>query len=1100
MPHLRSLLLSTTAILPVATLAVLALTEPGLAACVTGSTDITCDSSAPNPWTTTVGQGNTTAADNWTVNITSGANIVAGDANAISFHDNNTITVSGTSTVSANATSGNGGGYGNGRNTVEFRNNNTFTIDQGGQVLSLGTAGDAEAINFMGTGNTVVNNGTIRADNAVAIWSQNTTGINTVINNGVIQSPGTVIGGSGNGALDFTNRGMVIGNITLAGGDDILRLFTGSSIAGNFSGGAGDDAIFLSGDGSASLPGNMSGFESLTKNGTGTWELTGTVTGVTVSTVQEGTLILSGDNTNYTGQVIVDPAGTLQARAQSLPPTVTNNGLVRFNQPDDGTYSGLISGTGVVEKTGVGVLTLTSANTYSGGTRINQGTIAISQDSALGDAGGPVTFNGGTLQLDASFDLAATRQVVLNAPGGTIDTQGFDTTLAQGASGEGMLTKTGTGTLVFAGENTYTGGTTISAGTLQLGNGGTTGSILGDVANNGALAFNRSDAYSFAGLISGSGAVDQAGAGTTILTADNSYTGGTTILAGTLQLGNGGTTGAITGDVTNNGTLAFNRSNLYLFDGVISGSGAIRQIGSGLTRFTGDSSGFAGTTSVEAGTLSVNGSLCGDMNVLAGGRLQGIGTVCDTDNAGTVAPGNSIGTLTVAGNYTGNGGTLEIETVLEGDDSATDRLVVTGDTSGSTNVHVINLGGNGAQTVEGIKIIDIGGTSNGAFSLLGDYVFQGDQAVVGGAYAYRLYKNGIATPNDGDWYLRSDLINSPDPDPLPQPLYQAGVPLYEAYAGTLQSFNQLGTLQQRVGNRSWSVLAQGVDGVSQEMATEPKLGVWGRIEAAHGRFEPKTSTSGTDYDAAVWKLQTGMDMPLASFSGGQLIGGINLHYGTVSSGIDSVFGTGKIDTTGYGLGGTLTFYGDDGFYVDGQAQATWYDSDLFSRTAELALASGNDGTGHALSIEVGQRFAIAPEWSVTPQAQLAWSKVKYDGFTDPFGAAVSLDKSDALVGRLGLTLDRQTEWRDAAGQTSKTHLYGIANLYYDFRGTSTVEVAGTAFDSENEALWGGIGTGGTYSWSDGKYALYGETLVRTSLNQFADSYTLSATLGFRAKW
>lgn len=110
-----------------------------------------------------------------------------------------------------------------------------------------------------------------------------------------------MIGGSGNGALDFTNRGTVRGSIRLPGGNDILRLFTGSTVTGSFSGGAGNDQIFLSGVGQASLPGDFVGFESLIKNDTGTWTLSGTISGVTVADVQNGTLVLTGDNTNYTG-------------------------------------------------------------------------------------------------------------------------------------------------------------------------------------------------------------------------------------------------------------------------------------------------------------------------------------------------------------------------------------------------------------------------------------------------------------------------------------------------------------------------------------------------------------------------------------------------------------------------------------------------------------------------------------------------------------------------------------------------------------------------------------------------------------------------------
>src|SRR4029079_2814499 len=109
--------------------------------------------------------------------------------------------------------------------------------------------------------------------------------------------------------------------------------------------------------------------------------------------------------------------------------------------------------------------------------------------------------------------------------------------------------------------NTYTGGTTINSGTLQLGNGGTTGSIIGDVTDNGTLAFNRSDSVIFNGAISGTGSVVNQGSGTLILTGTNTYTGGTTINNGTLQVGNGGTTGSIAGNVVDNGTLAFNRSD-----------------------------------------------------------------------------------------------------------------------------------------------------------------------------------------------------------------------------------------------------------------------------------------------------------------------------------------------------------------------------------------------------------------------------------------------------------------------------------------------------------------------------------------------------------
>jgi type V secretory pathway adhesin AidA len=261
------------------------------------------------------------------------------------------------------------------------------------------------------------------------------------------------------------------------------------------------------------------------------------------------------------------------------------------------------------------------------------------------------------------------------------------------------------------------------------------------------------------------------------------------------------------GDVANSGILAFNRSDAVTFGGTIAGTGGVRQIGTGQTTLTADNSGLLGLSGVYDGILSVNGLLGGTLEVV-GGRLQGTGQVGTTTNfsGGSIAPGNSIGTLTVAGDYVGNGGTLEIETVLGDDSSATDQLVVTGNTSGNTNVRVINIGGAGAETSEGIKIIDVGGVAGGDFALLGNYLFEGDQAVVAGAYAYRLKQGGVSTPLDGDWYLRSSLHAPGTPT---RPLYQAGAPLYEAYSTVLQSFNALDTLQQMLRMLRLPITASG---------------------------------------------------------------------------------------------------------------------------------------------------------------------------------------------------------------------------------------------------------------------------------------------------
>ena len=384
--------------------------------------------------------------------------------------------------------------------------------------------------------------------------------------------------------------------------------------------------------------------------------------------------------------------------------------------------------------------------------------------------------------------------------------------------------------MTLTGNNAYAGGTTISAGTLQLGNGGTTGSIIGDVANSGVLSFNRSDTNTFAGAISGTGSVSQIGTGTTILTGDSTYTGGTTISAGTLQLGNGGTTrqpssvdvadngsaglqsqrhgyvsghnlrvrkpqpdrrwhhdpnrrqhlhrwgttisagtlqlgnggttGSIVGNVTDNGMLAFNRSDTGDFPGTISGTGGVSEIGSGMTILNANNT-YTGPTNVLAGTLVVgdpshtSAALSGGgvTTVARGATLAGFGSVAGpVANNGTIAVGNALSTfadaptstftiggdvansglitlagatpgnvLSVHGNYSSSNGTLVLNTELNAggplSNQFTDRLLINGNASGNTTVQVKPTGhgaftSTGAPTPSsGISIIQVGGAS-----------------------------------------------------------------------------------------------------------------------------------------------------------------------------------------------------------------------------------------------------------------------------------------------------------------------------------------------------------------------------------------------------
>ena len=469
--------------------------------------------------------------------------------------------------------------------------------------------------------------------------------------------------------------------------------------------------------------------------------------------------------------VIKSLSGSGQVNLGSAALTLTNA---------SGTFSGLIAdggrngGTGGTLTLNGGTEILTGANTYTGGTHVAAGTLGVGNSAALG-TGQVILFDNTTLAFVAG-GLNLTNRILLGTPDPTIDTGANTDTISGVISGAGSLTKAGTGTLILTNADTYSGGTTIAAGTLQLGNGGTTGSIIGNVVDNGTFAVNRSNAYTFGGVISGAGAFQQLGSGTTTLTAINTYTGattvaaggtlalsgggsiatssgvatngtfdisglsgstsiaslsgtatgvvtlgtntltltnaagifagaiagsgslklaggtevltgagsysgGTTIAAGTLQLGNGGTSGSIVGNVVDNGTFAINRSDAYTFGGVIAGTGAVQQLGTGTTTLTGVNTYTGATTIAVGGTLALSGagsiaassSIAAngtfDISKLAGGTaitsLSGAasGAVVLGTNTLTVTNGSGVfaGTITGAGSLVLAGGTETLD-------------------------------------------------------------------------------------------------------------------------------------------------------------------------------------------------------------------------------------------------------------------------------------------------------------------------------------------------------------------------------------------------------------------------------------------------------
>ncbi|GGA40603.1 autotransporter-associated beta strand repeat-containing protein [Dyella nitratireducens] len=327
---------------------------------------------------------------------------------------------------------------------------------------------------------------------------------------------------------------------------------------------------------------------------------------------QPGFAIFGGTSGTVT---VDDSAGAVQASGMQFATsgyvlsggTLTLTGTAPVIRVGDGssasagmtaTINNVLAGNAGLTKTDAGTLVLGGINTYSGGTAINGGTLVVSSDANLGNVSGGLSFDGGTLENTVAFN---TGRAITLAGNGTLQTNA-DLLISGVVAGNGGLNKTGTGTLTLAGANTYGGVTTISAGTLQLGNGGSTGLVGGTIVDNAALVFDLSGTNS-ADTISGTGTLTQAGNGTLVLSAANTYTGGTTISAGTLQLGNGGSTGSVVGTIVDNATLAFDFGGTQSVNNTITGNGTVAQAGAGTTIYSGNARGI--TWLVQQGTLQL---------------------------------------------------------------------------------------------------------------------------------------------------------------------------------------------------------------------------------------------------------------------------------------------------------------------------------------------------------------------------------------------------------------------------------------------------------------------------------------------------------------
>jgi fibronectin-binding autotransporter adhesin len=474
--------------------------------------------------------------------------------------------------------------------------------------------------------------------------------------------PGTVLLA---GVNTYAGATSVQGGLLRAGASSIFSPTAGMDVAG---GATLDLDGFNQSVGSLSGAGNVAlGTAGLTVGGSGASSVFSGVLDGPGSLVKTGAgvLTLTGPN-SYTGGTLVSQ-GVLLGTTTSLQGNIVNNAMVVFDQAAEGTYSGLMSGSGALVKNGAGPLVLAGANTYTGGTIVTAGTLAGTTTSLQG-----AIANSGTVAFD----------------------QGTDGTFAGTISGVGALVKAGSGVLTLNGANAHAGGTAVTAGAVLtsaagvFGTGGLqiAGGAAVDLAGNdqtlttlsgdgslslgsAALTVGAGDGSSaFDGVISGSGSLVKDGAGTFVLTGANTYSGGTTVAVGSLA----GTSTSLQGNIVNNGLLVFDQSFDGTYAGSTSGTGILQKAGAGTLTVTGAHT-HTGGTLVTGGTLigtaaNLRGTILNDASVIFGGDADGV-------FQGTLAGGGTFGkqgtgTLFVTGNHSHSGtfditsGTVDLDGIL----------------------------------------------------------------------------------------------------------------------------------------------------------------------------------------------------------------------------------------------------------------------------------------------------------------------------------------------------------------------------------------------------------------------------------------------------
>ncbi|ENF0725342.1 autotransporter-associated beta strand repeat-containing protein [Salmonella enterica] len=1018
----------------------------------------------------------------------------------------------------ANNIGGTGSVVKSGDETLTLSGSNTYT---GGTLISSGTL-VANDVNALGTGDVT--------DNATLMLNTGGDFINNIGGTGRVEKSGDdtlTLSGSNTytGGTTISGGTLVATNVEALGSGDVtddatLELNTGGTFDNAISGSgqvvkSGDETLTLSGTNSYTGGTTISGGTLVATNveALGSGDVTDDATlelntGGTFDNAISGSgqvvksgdkmLTLSGAN-SYSGGTLISDGTLVASNVEALGTgDVTNNATLELNTGGD--FDNAISGSGQVVKSGDKTLTLSGANSYTGGTTISGGTLVASNVNALGS--GDID-NYASLQLNAcgqfvtanltTHDNATTAIGAGSALRANTLTQEANSTLAV------HLTDSNSGAIVTA-DRANLGGTLDITG-------------IGNVTKS----WTR-DAYTYT-LIDTDSAIDSDFAQFTVAgmdakqvdfltvdgrvnAADDTRYDVTASLSWYADSDNAATDAHGTFTLSEQGHSFTLNTALTDVDATLNPDSATYWDGKSLikrgagTLILGAQNTYSGDTDVQEGTLwlaetatigsagsaqAVNiaaNAAFGGHNATVNGHVNNLGNLYFVDTftvngdvvnssamiSGSDQPNN---TLTIAGNYTGNDGHLYLNTQLGDDSSPTDKLIVTGDTAGSTTLHITNVNGLGAQTVNGIEVIEVGGQSDGDFTL-----YKGHVDI--NAWTYTLKQDG------GDWYLRSESDDVPDdggdvtppddggditppddggevtppddggevtppddggevtpPDDGGEvtPPDDDGEVTPPDDGGDVTPPDDDGDITPPDGGDVTPVTPQyradiGVYLGNQWMARNLQMqtlydregsqyrsadgSVWMRFKA--GKAESQAVNGNVDIDSDYSQFQLGGDI-LTWSDGAQSVTvglmGSYINANTDSTGNRGADGSqfsanGSVD--GYNLGLYATWFADAqshrGAYID-----SWYQYGAYNNSVDNdgLSASRYDSAAHAVSLETGYRYDIALSnrntVSLTPQAQITWQRYSADTVIDDGGTRISGQNDDSWTTRLGVRVD-----------------------------------------------------------------------------------------------